>query len=196
MINNFPQLLAVRKINLTALLLLSFALLGIGLIAFNHPAAAAGQVTVTANPANPNATTLEAKCNKGGFFGLESWYHYLPNSEIGIDAVKDKNGNVVIPADPCGVKCFNIFVQSKPNDCGEKNSDVPAILLAIIDDLLRIVGIVAVAFVLVGAFQYVGSRGNADRTAQAQRTIAGALSGVVIAAVAVAFVSFIGRNLN
>jgi hypothetical protein len=129
------------------------------------------------------------KCNQN-FFGLKPWYAYLPDSEIGVR----KTGDAA--PDPCGIKCFNIFVQKQPNDCGETASDVPGIVLAIIDDLLRIAGLVAVVFVLIGAFQYVGSRGNAERAASAQSTIISALTGLAVALVATAFVAFLGNRLH
>jgi hypothetical protein len=129
------------------------------------------------------------KCNQS-FFGLKPWYAYMPDTEIGVPKVGDA------PSDPCGIRCFNIFVQKQANDCGETASDVPGVVLAIIDDLLRIAGLVAVVFVLIGAFQYVGSRGNAERTASAQSTIISALTGLAVALVAVAFVAFLGNRLG
>jgi hypothetical protein len=135
------------------------------------------------------------KCNKGGFFGLEPWYHFMPDSEIGVPA-KTVNGKVVLPADNCAIKCFNIFFQSQGNDCNETRSDVPGVVLAVIDDLLQIAGLVAVAFIIIGAFQFVASRGNPDKTAQAQSAVINALTGLAVTLVAVAFVSFIGSKLN
>ncbi len=130
-----------------------------------------------------------AKCNKG-FFGLKPWYAYMPDSEIGIKKIGDA------PADPCGIKCFNLFVQSSPNECGETASDIPGIVLAVIDDLLRIAGLVAVAFIIIGSFQYVGSRGIAERTASAQSTIVAAITGLGIALVSVALVAYLGNQLG
>lgn len=114
----------------------------------------------------------------------------MPDSEIGVP----KRGDA--PADPCGIKCFNIFVQSKANECGETASDIPGIVLAVIDDLLRIAGLVAVGFLLKGAFEFVGSRGNAERTASAQSTIMASLTGLAIALVSVALVSYLGAQLH
>lgn len=113
------------------------------------------------------------------FFGLEPWFQYM--------------GNELDPT-TCDVKCFNFTDQSVKNDCGQTASDVPAILLAIIDDLLRIAGLAAVGFVFYGAFKYVGSQGNPETTAQAQSTIINALIGVAIASIAVLVVNFIGSQ--
>ena len=132
-----------------------------------------------------------AQC-ANGFFGLVPWYQYM-NAEFSASP-----GTASADADPCDIKCFNFFTRDKndPNDCGQWRSDVPGVLLAIVDDLLRIAGLVAVAFVLVGAFQLVTSQGNAEQTAKARSTIINALLGVAIAIVAVAFVSFIGNRLG
>jgi hypothetical protein len=147
------------------------------------------RAAAVSNPTPVIIATAADNCNKGGFFGLEPWYHFIPDSEIGVK----KTGEA--PVDSCGIKCFNIFVQTNPNDCNQTASDIPGVILAVIDDLLRIAGLVAVAFILKGSFDYVGSRGNAEKTASAQSTIISALTGLAIALVAVALVSYIGGQL-
>ena len=77
----------------------------------------------------------------------------------------------------------------------QTQSDIPGVGLALIDNLLRIFCPVAIAFILKGSFEYVASRGNAEKTASAQSTIITALTGLAIALVAVGLVSFIGRRL-
>lgn len=121
--------------------------------------------------------------NNSKFFGLEPWYHFMHDSSFG------RNG------DPCAVKCFNIYPQHTENACGYKASDIPGVILVIIDDLLRIAALVAVAYIIVGSFEYVASRGNSERAASAQSTIISALTGLAIALVAVALVSFLGNRL-
>lgn len=112
-----------------------------------------------------------ASCYKT-FFGLKPWYQYL-----NLDS-------------QCEIVNFNIF------PAGGKGSDIPLVLLAVVDDLLRIAGIVAVGFVIYGAFQYVASQGNPDAVARAQNTVINALIGMAIAIIAVATVSFIGGRLR
>jgi len=107
---------------------------------------------------------------KGGFLGLDPWYQYLNLDQT-----------------TCEIKNFNIM----PPD-----SDIPLVLLALANDLLRIAGLVAVGFVIVGAIQLITSQGNPDDAANAQSTIINALVGLVIAIVAVAFVSFLGSKLG
>ena len=116
-----------------------------------------------------------AECSSHGFFGLIPWYQYI-NDKAHFSG--------------CNVMNFRLLPR------GGHASDVPLVLLAIVDDLLRIAGMVAVAFVFIGAFKYVMSQGNPEDTASAQSTIINALIGLVIAVVAVAFVSFLGSKLG
>lgn len=141
------------------------------------------------NSALPQAS-ISNQCSNT-FFGLIPWYNYLgPEFTSSVAGVKDQGGD-------CTIKCFNIFTlpHGQQNDCGVSHSDIPYVLLAIVDDLLRIAGIVAVAFVLVGAFRYVGSQGDPEGTAAAQSTIINALIGLAISIVSVAFVSYVGSRL-
>jgi hypothetical protein len=108
------------------------------------------------------------------FLGLKAWYYYLPQSDF----------------DGCNVRTFNFL----PNSSNQ--ADLPLILLAIIDDLLTIAGIVAIAFVIMGAFRYVTSQGNPEDTAKAQSTIINALVGTAIAITAAVFVNFLGKTLG
>lgn len=116
-------------------------------------------------------TSANGACTEPSFFGLVPWYHYL-----NVDA-------------KCNVVDFSVLGDGS-------NSGLPLILLAIVDDLLRIAGIVAVAFVIYGGIQYVVSQGEPDKTAKAQSTIINALIGVGIALVAVGAVSYIGGRLG
>ncbi len=159
-------------------IILAFVMVGAGSSSFvSQPLAQAASAT-------PNVD----RCKKN-FFGLVPWYKYMDGEFRSRTAPRDSR------ADPCSVKCFNIFNKSQPNDCGQKKSDVPGVLLAIVDNLLRIAGIVAIAYVLVGAFQFVTSQGNPEDAATARSTIINALIGLATAMVAIAFISFIGSRL-
>lgn len=114
-----------------------------------------------------------AQCSKAGFLDLKPWYHYLKNMEA-----------------DCTIRNFNLLPEP-----GGRGSDLPLVLLAVIDDLLRLAGLIAVIFVIYGAVLYTTSQGNADQTSRAQSTIINALAGLVITIVAVAFVTFIGGRL-
>ncbi len=180
---NTIQQITKLKLSLLSLLLLGAVVLGVNFLGNQHAAAAALPAPVT-------VADITDQCNKG-FLGLKPWYYFMPK-ELGVPA----KGN--LQKDDCGIRCFNLFPQDahKPNECGQTQSDIPGIALVLIDNLLRIAGLVAVAFIIIGAFQYVASRGNAERTAQAQSTIINALTGLIIALVAVAFVSFLGKSLQ
>ncbi|HEX8227372.1 MAG TPA: pilin [Candidatus Saccharimonadales bacterium] len=116
-------------------------------------------------------TTFAASCNSTGFFGLKPWYHYL-----------ETDGN-------CNIVNFNVLDP-------KGTSDVLLILLALTDDLLRISGLVAIAFVIYGGIQYLTSEGSPDATQRAQNTIKNSLVGLVIAMLAVAAISFIGNRIG
>ena len=68
----------------------------------------------------------------GGLLGFPTWYKYLGGEEI---------------ADKCSV------VFDFPDDIGK-------ILLAVVEILLRVAGMVAVGFVIYGGFQYMLSQGD------------------------------------
>ena len=116
-------------------------------------------------------TSANDACTEPNFFGLIPWYHYL-----NVDA-------------KCNVVDFSVLGDGS-------TSDLPLILLAIVDDLLRIAGIVAVGFVIYGAIQYVVSQGEPDKTTKARMTIMNSLIGLAIALVAVGAVSYIGGKLG
>mgnify|MGYP001257861867 CR=1 FL=1 len=161
------------------------ALLVVGTIGVTTQKASAAQAKDGGN----NTVEANAKDCKSTFFGLKPWYYYMDQEFTG----SRTNAN---EASPCDFKCFNIFNQTVANECGKTSSDLPALLLVIIDDLLRVAGLVAVAFVFVGAFQYTTSSGNPEQTAKARSTLINAFGGLAVALVSVAFVTFIGSRIN
>lgn len=112
-------------------------------------------------------------CEKS-FLTLITWYHYLPSSDF-------QNG--------CDIRNFSLFPNGSP-------SDIPLVLAAVIDDLLQIAGLVALAFVLVGAIKYTASQGSPDAAASAQSTIINALIGLALAVTGVAIINFIGTHVG
>lgn len=145
---------------------------------------------LAANTPEPAGSQSFAQSCNSSFFGLEPWYYFLPDA----DFYGPKNSG----SKSCSLKCFNLTEQPKgqANACGESKSELPLILLAVIDDLLRIAGMVAVAFVLYGGFQYVTSQGNPDATSRAQGTIINALIGLALAIVSILIVSYIGNAVG
>jgi hypothetical protein len=115
-------------------------------------------------------------CQVHSFFGLQPWYAYLKLTQ---DVAGSRD---------CSVS-FTVLSPNQP-------SSILLVLLAVIDDLLRIAALVALGFIIYGAFQYVASQGSPDRTSKAQNTIIDSLIGLVIAIVSVAFVAFLGHKLG
>jgi hypothetical protein len=128
-------------------------------------------VIFSAAPANIGNACIPSNID---FLGLKAWYYYLPRTDF----------------DGCSIRNFT-FLPSSGHP-----ADIPLILLAIVDDLLTIAGIVAVAFVIVGAFRYVASQGNPEETGRAQSTIINALIGTAVAITASVFVNFLGQSLG
>ena len=104
------------------------------------------------------------------FFGLPVWYKYLKVAAVNSQA--------------CDFKGFSF-----PND-------LALVGLALLDDLLRIAGLVAVIYVIIGGVQYVISQGSPDNTKKAQETVLNALIGLVLAIGATAIVSFAGNSIK
>jgi hypothetical protein len=125
------------------------------------------QVTTLLN----NFGLSQAQCKANQFFGLKPWYQYLQ-----LD-------------DKCDVKNFQVL----PPD---GKSDLLLIGVAIVDDLLRIAGLVAIGFIIYGGILYVTSQGSPDQTGKAQNTIINALVGLVISIISVALVSFLGNKIG
>jgi hypothetical protein len=103
------------------------------------------------------------------FFGLKPWYYYLN---------LDKN---------CEIQNFT-FLGS--------GSGILLILLAIIDDLLRIAGLVAVGFVIYAGIRYVTSQGSPVETGNALSSLIDALIGLVISMMAIRLLAFIGNKFG
>lgn len=110
----------------------------------------------------------------GSFFGFPKWYKYLDSQTSTVD------GRAVCSPTLNGL------------------NDIWLIVLAIIEILLRIAIMVAIAFVLVGGFKFITSRGeaNPDKVGQARKTVIDALIGVAIAVTAIAVVSFLARSFQ
>jgi hypothetical protein len=111
-----------------------------------------------------------APCGGGGFLGFPAWYKYL-------DGVKDPNNGL------CAPQMSGI-------------NDVWLVLAALIEILLRVAALMAVAFVIYGAASYMTSQGEPDKTTKARRTIINALVGLAIAIIAGATVGFIAGRFN
>jgi len=110
--------------------------------------------------------TRFAADNCSSFLGFPTWYTYIH------------------PAGDCSTITINSL------------SDVWLIVAAIIEILLRIAGLFAVAFVIYGGFQYLTSQAEPDATTKARRTIINALIGLAIAILSATIVNFIAGSIN
>jgi hypothetical protein len=109
-----------------------------------------------------------AGCSNNGISIIPPWYKYLKGTDD--------------PGGGCSIQF------SFPGDLG-------AIMLAIIEILLRIGAIAAVGYIIYGGFMYMTSQGEPDKAKAAQTTITNAVVGLVIALLATGIVSFIGGRL-
>lgn len=123
---------------------------------------------LTGIPANPGASCdLSRKV-----YEIPTWYQYLDGE-----------------ADFQGI-CRPIL-----NLKDNLQNSVVAVLLGVFEIIIFIAAIIAVAFVLVGGFQYMLSQGEAERSKNARTTIINALIGLAITLSATAIVKLIGQTL-
>ena len=77
--------------------------------------------------------------------------------------------------------------------------DLPSVIipiaLAVFEIILRLGGIIAVIFVIVGGFQFITSQGEPDRIKNARGTIINALIGLVITISATVIVNLVSGVL-
>lgn len=114
----------------------------------------------------------------GGFFDLPTWYKYLSGVQVvTYDPITDANISVCSP---------------HLNGVG----DIWLVALAVIDIILRVVGIMAVGWVIWGGLQYLTSQGEPDRTKRAKDTVLNAVIGLVITMLAVSIIGFLGSSFK
>ena len=111
---------------------------------------------------------LGPPCDGGSFLALPTWYKYLP-SEAG--------------SNPCVARIHSI-------------NDVWLIIAAVIEIMLRVAALGAIAMVIYGGIQYVTSEGKPDKTASALKTLINAAIGLIITVSAAAIVSFVAGRFN
>ncbi|HYF96562.1 MAG TPA: hypothetical protein VD947_00825 [Patescibacteria group bacterium] len=112
-----------------------------------------------------NLFNIFAKAEDGcmqTFFGIPPWFKYLEVRE----------------ANQCAPQLTNI-------------NDIWLIGLALIEIMTRVAVIITIAFVIYGGIKYSASRGNADKVENAKSTLIDALTGMVIAIVATAVISYV-----
>lgn len=138
---------------------------------------AGGSFLLVAAPQMVSAANapIDTPCNGSSqqsntFFGIPAWYKYIGNW------AEDGLGNCV------------------PNPTIP--DDLWGIVLAIVDMLLRVAGMVAVVFIIIAGVSFITSRGSPDKIVAARQRIINAVVGLLIAIVAAGVVQFIGNSLN
>lgn len=137
--------------------------------------------------------------SSGEFFGLVHWYAYFPPTDFSLDA--SGNCNVDIGAvhnayNSDGSTTSTICATQNSTCTGSGINSIWLIALAIFEDLLRVAGVVTIAFVIYGGIRFTLSQGEPENTRAARSTIINALIGMAIALIAAASVSFIGHQLG
>jgi hypothetical protein len=123
-----------------------------------------GLIIIIIAPAGVMAASADDCIRDSSFLGLPTWYKHLePNF---IDGVCELNFDIT--------------------------KDIPKVLLAVFEIILRLGGVAAVVMVITGGVQYMISQGEPDKIKGARVTIINAIVGLVIAMMAVVIVNFIG----
>lgn len=120
-----------------------------------------------------SATPTSAACNDGRILTFKPWYHGL----------QDNND------------CSNIV--SPKADRESQIKFVWRIILNIIEDLLQVVGYVAVGYIMYGGFLYMTTAATSSEGAlKARRTITNALIGLGVALASIAIVNMAVRAMG
>lgn len=131
----------------------------------------AASATVIMPPAPSFASSHE--CTPDGandtLLGVPKWYKYLDGEEDGTG------------------RCSPTI---------DSSAAALPIGLAVLEGMLRIAGLVAVAMVFVGSYKFIISVGNPEKTTGARKTIQNSLIGLVIVIISTAVISFVGGRLT
>jgi hypothetical protein len=118
-----------------------------------------------------SVNTLAADCssNNSSVLGVPTWYKYLTGT-------RDKTGGCV----------FKI----------EKTKDLLPVGIAVLEIMLRLAGLVATAFIVVGGVKYITSQGEPESAKNAKSTIINSLIGLMLVLLSVGIVNFVGNRLS
>ncbi len=123
-------------------------------------------------------TYFAAACEAGkdtagqvlNFFAFPTWYKYLEGQTI------TSNG-----AAECAPKITKI-------------GDAWLVLAAVIEIMLRVGALIAIAFVIYGGISFITSEGQPDKASKARSTVINAVIGLALSISASAVISFIARS--
>lgn len=94
---------------------------------------------------------------------------------------------------------FKYLHTHEARDCSPRLdglNDIWLIGLAVVEILLRLAMLAAIAFTVYAGIKFAASRGNADKVESARNTLLDALTGLIIAIIATAAVAFIGTRFS
>lgn len=83
------------------------------------------------------------------------------------------------------------FGQEVVQGYGAPARDLPSTILFIVNFVLVLVGILALALLVYGGFRYIASRGEDDEVQAAKSIITNAVIGIVVIGIAAAIVNFV-----
>lgn len=83
-----------------------------------------------------------------------------------------------------------------PSPTGTAQGELPEVILRILNYVLGIVGIVALAYLVYGGFMYITSAGNEDKIETAKGIITNAIIGIIVIGVAAVLVNFVIRGVG
>jgi ABC-type Fe3+ transport system permease subunit len=115
-------------------------------------------------------TRFAASCDGGSLFGFPRWYKYL-------DGVRGEHIEGCVP------KISGI-------------NDVWLVGAAVLEMLLRVAALAAIAFVVWGGIRFITSQGEPNQITQARNTIVSALVGLIISVAATVLVSFVAGRFH
>ena len=129
-------------------------------------------------PATVAAEDHDTCPGSGEFFGWPTWYQYLPLDN------------------ECSVSPIRYGDDSDTENRINIGATSGAVLLAIIEIMLWVAGVVAIGFVIYGGIRYSISQGMPDKLQAARQTILNGIIGLVIAMLAVAIVNLVSNILT
>ena len=123
----------------------------------------------SAGPSTSSTNSATCSYANSSFFDFPTWYQYLP-------PVKDSSGN-------CVPSLASL-------------SDIWFVVAAVIEILLHIAALAAVAMVIYGGITYTVSMGNPETTGKAKKIILDAFIGLLISISASIIVAFLAGSIN
>ena len=155
-----------------------------------------GFASMTLVPATVSAATqtYNTSCTlehpATNFLSFPTWYQYIKNGKTNIYTYTDPKTSLEVTTTKCNIPDIGL------SNGGFSGTGILLVLLAIIDILLRLSGLVALGFIVYGGIRFVTSQGSSDGTKQARETVLNGIIGMVIATIAIAVVTFLGDKLG